>query len=255
LTGRVYLVGAGPGDPELLTVKALRVLGAADVVLHDDLVSPEILALVPARACVHNVGKRRGPKIIRQQAIHELMVGYAWAGYTVVRLKGGDPLIFGRAGEEIAALRAANISFEVVPGVTAALGAAAAAQIALTERHVAPALALVTYGRAAGEPPMNWSGLIASGATLAIYMPGDDYKKISGDLREAGLDRDTPCVLISRATTPAEQVQTTTLEQLAEVPPLPSPTLMMIGAVAGIATERVTGLATAAIHHAARLYC
>ena len=255
MKGRVYLVGAGPGDPELLTVKALRVLGVAEVVLHDDLVSPEVLALVPATAYVLNVGKRCGPKILCQQEINELMVGYAWAGYTVVRLKGGDPMIFGRAGEEIDALRAANISFEVVPGVTAALGAAAVAQIALTQRHVAPALALVTYSRAAGEPPTRWRSLIESGATLALYMPGDDYGKISRELREAGLDRDTPCVLISRATTPAEQIHTTSLERLAELPALPSPTLMVIGAVARMATERATGMAAAAMHHAARLYC
>ena len=255
MKGRVYLVGAGPGDPELLTVKALRVLGAADVVLHDDLVSPEILALVPARACVLSVGKRCGPKFIRQQEINGLMVGYARAGYTVVRLKGGDPMIFGRAGEEIAALRAANISFEVVPGVTAALGAAAVAEIALTRRGVAPALTLVSYGHAAGEPPTRWRSLIESGATLALYMPGDDYKGISSELREAGLDRHTPCVLISRATTPAEQIQTTTLERLAEVPPLPSPTLIVIGPAARFAAERATLPAEPATGIAARMYC
>lgn len=254
MTGRVYLVGAGPGDPELLTLKALRVLGVADAVLHDELVSPEILQLVSATAHLHNVGKRCGPKIVRQQEINELMVGYAWAGCTVVRLKAGDPMIFGRAAEEMAALRAANISFEIVPGVTAALGAAAAAQVALTERHVAPAVALVTYGRAGGEPPMNWSSLIESGATLALYMPGEDYQRISNQLREAGLPRDIPCVLISRATTPAEQVRTTTLEQLAEMPPLPSPTLMVIGPVARLAAEPAAVPAEAATGLAARLY-
>jgi len=255
MKGRVYLVGAGPGDPELLTVKALRVLGVADVVLHDDLVSREILALVPATACVINVGKRCGPKIIRQQEINELMVGYAWAGHTVVRLKGGDPMIFGRGGEEIAALRAANLSFEVVPGVTAVLGAAAAAQIALTRRHVAPALTLVAYGRAAGEPPTKWRSLIDSGATLALYMPGDDYERIANELREAGLDRDTPCVLISRATTPAEEIHATTLQRLAEMPPLPSPTLIVIGAAARQAAERATPPAEATTSLTARMYC
>ena len=253
--GRVYLVGAGPGDPELLTVKALRVLSAADVVLHDDLVSAEILALVPATAHLHNVGKRRGPKIVCQREINELMVGYAWAGYTVVRLKAGDPMIFGRAGEEIAALRAASISFEVVPGVTAALGAAAGAQIALTRRGVAPALALVTYSHAAGEPPTRWRSLIETGAALALYMPGDDYTKISSELREAGLDKDTPCVLISRATTPTEQIHATTLERLAEIPPLPSPTLIVIGAAARLAAERATPPAKAATDLTARTYC
>lgn len=255
MKGRVYLVGAGPGDPELLTLKALRVLGVADVVLHDDLVSSEILALVPATACVHNVGKRCGLKMVSQQEINELMVGYAWAGYTVARLKGGDPLIFGRAGDEIAALLAANISFEIVPGVTAALGAAAAAQIALTRRHVAPALALVTCGRAAGEPPTKWRGLIESGATLALYMPGDDYEKLSRELSEAGLNKDTPCVLVSLATTPAEQIRTTTLERLGKIPPLPSPTMIVIGAASHLAGEGATLPAKEATGLPARMYC
>jgi len=240
MKGRVYLVGAGPGDPELLTLKALRVLGVADVVLHDDLVSREIVELVPATACVINVGKRCGPKTLSQQEINELIIGCARAGYIVVRLKAGDPMIFGRAGEEIAALRAANISFEVVPGVTAALGAAAAAEIALTTRGIAPALAFVTYSRAAGEPPTKWRSLVESGATLALYMPGDDYQKISAELREAGLDADTPCVLVSRATTSAEQIHATTLGRLAQMPPLPSPTLMVIGAAARLAAEGAT---------------
>lgn len=255
MKGRVYLVGAGPGDPELLTVKALRVLGAADVVLHDDLVSPEILQLVPATACVHNVGKRCGQKIISQHEINQLMVAYASAGYAVVRLKAGDPMIFGRAAEEMAALRAANLSFEVVPGVTAALGAAAAAEIALTSRRVAPALALVTYARAAGESPTRWRSLIESGATLALYMPGDDYGKVSIELREAGLDRETPCALISRASSPDEQIRTTTLERLAEEPPLPSPTLIVIGAAARQAAERTTPPARLTTGPDARMYC
>lgn len=255
MKGRVYLVGAGPGDPELLTLKALRLLGVADVVLYDDLVSPEILELVPATACLHNVGKRCGPKIIHQHEINELMVGYAWAGYTVVRLKAGDPLVFGRAGEEIAALRAANVRFEIVSGVTAALGAAAAAEIALTRRGVAPALALVAYTRASGEPPMKWHSLIESGATLALYMPGEDYEKISRELREAGLDKDTPCVLISRATTPAEEIHATTLQRLAEMPPLPSPALIVIGVAARQPAERATRPVEATTSLTARLYC
>jgi len=255
MRGRVYLVGAGPGDPELLTMKALRILGVADVVLHDDLVSCEILALVPATACVINVGKRCGPKNLCQQEINELMVGCALAGHTVVRLKAGDPMIFGRVGEEIAALRTAKVNFAVVPGVTAALGAAAAAQMALTTRGVAPALTLVTYSRAASEPPTRWRSLIESDATLALYMPGDDYKKISAELCEAGLDRETPCVLISCATTPAEQIHATTLERLAEMLPLPSPTLIVIGAAARLSAERATLPVEAATGLTARTYC
>src|SRR5271154_2162934 len=132
MKGKVYLVGAGPGDPELLTVKALRLLRTADAVLHDDLVTPEILKLMPSTAQVHNVGKRCGKKKILQGEINFLMVELAASGLRVVRLKGGDPLIFGRAGEEIEALRAANIPYEIVPGVTSAMGAAAAAGIPLT---------------------------------------------------------------------------------------------------------------------------
>lgn len=237
MNGQVYLVGAGPGDPELLTLKALRVLRSADVVLHDDLVSPAILRLLPPTVLIHNVGKRCGAKAIRQDEVNTMMVKYARSGLAVVRLKGGDPLIFGRAGEEIAALRAADIGFEIVPGVTAAIGAAAVAEITLTQRHVAPAVALVTYTHADGVPA-NWRAILASGATVALYMPGDDYGRISRDLCDAGLDPGTACFLVSRATTPAEQVRTATVGGLAGVPPLPSPTLMVIGAVARGAVDR-----------------
>lgn len=147
-------------------------------------------------------------------------------------------MIFGRAGEEIAALRAANINFEIVPGVTAAIGAAAAAEITLTQRHVAPAVALVTYARAGGEPPTNWRAILASGATVAVYMPGDDYGRISRDLCDAGLDPETACLLVSCATTPAEQIRTTAVDRLADMPPLPAPTLLVIGPVAGQAVDR-----------------
>ena len=134
MSGKVYLVGAGPGDPELLTVKALRLLRTADVVLHDDLVAPEILELIPPTIQVQNVGKRCGSKTMRQEEINFLLVTRAASGLQVVRLKSGDPLIFGRAGEEIEALRRANIEYEIVPGITSALGAAAAAGIPLTHR-------------------------------------------------------------------------------------------------------------------------
>ena len=151
MKGKVYLVGAGPGDPELLTVKALRVLQTADAVLHDDLVAPEILKLIPPTAQVHNVGKRCGKKKILQEEINYLMVALAETGLRVVRLKSGDPLIFGRAGEEIESLRRANIPFEIVPGVTSALGAAAAAQIPLTHRRASSALVFLTAHQAPGQ--------------------------------------------------------------------------------------------------------
>ena len=147
MTGKVYLVGAGPGDPELLTLKALKLLKSADVVFHDDLIRPEILSLVPSSTLLHNVGKRFGNKRISQEEINALMIQNALLGLQVVRLKSGDPLIFGRAGEEIEALRRASIEFEIVPGITAALGAAANAQIPLTHRNAASAIVLVTVSR------------------------------------------------------------------------------------------------------------
>src|ERR1700722_8530705 len=151
MNGKVYLVGAGPGDPELLTLKAVRLLHNADAVLHDDLVSPEILKFIPPTAQLHNVGKRCGKKKILQGEINCLMVALATSGLCVVRLKGGDPLIFGRAGEEIEALRANNIPFEIVPGVTSAMGAAAAAQIPLTHRRSSSAVVFIT-GHQAPKP-------------------------------------------------------------------------------------------------------
>jgi len=253
MSGHVYIVGAGPGDPELLTMKAFRALCEADVVLHDDLVTPEILLLASA-ATVQSVGKRCGPKCVSQHEINSTMIAYAQAGLTVVRLKGGDPLVFGRAAEEIAALRAANVSFEIIPGVTAALGAAAAAQMSLTQRHVAPAITFVTYGRAGSNPAINWRSIIESGATIALYMPGDDYKVISSDLRKAGLAADTRCVLVSRATSLTEQVHTCTLEQLPDVPVLPAPTLMVIGNASEQAIGRALCVADANIASGAELY-
>ena len=176
MKGKVYLVGAGPGDPELLTVKALRLLQTADAVLHDDLVAPEILKLIPATAQVHNVGKRCGKKKILQEEINFLMVALADSGLRVVRLKSGDPLIFGRAGEEIESLRRANIPFrDCCPASRSALGAAAAAQIPLTHRRASSALVFLTAHQAAGSEAANWSKLAGSGATLVIYMPGQNY--------------------------------------------------------------------------------
>ena len=151
MKGKVYLVGAGPGDPELLTLKALRVLKTADAVLHDDLVTPEILQLISPTAQVHDVGKRCGKKKIQQEEINFLMVALADSGLRVVRLKSGDPMIFGRAGEEIEALRRADIPYEIVPGVTSALGAAAAAEIPLTHRRASSALVFMTAHQASGS--------------------------------------------------------------------------------------------------------
>ncbi len=185
--GVVYLVGAGPGDPELLTVRALRLLESADVVLHDDLVPAEVLALVHRHALVTSVGKRCGRPRITQAGIHALMIESARAGQSVVRLKSGDPLVFGRAGEEIAALRAVGVRFEVVPGVTAALAASAALGLPLTDRKSASKLIFCTGHHADGKDSTPiWSGALPEDATLVVYMPGIDLGRIARELRDAG---------------------------------------------------------------------
>ena len=232
MKGKVYLVGAGPGDPELLTVKALRTLQAADVVLHDELVPPEIVRLAPRVARVYNVGKRCGPKKITQEEINALLAAYASDGLTVVRLKGGDPLIFGRAGEEMDALRDARIDFEVIPGVTAALGAAASAKIPLTDRRLASKVIFLTAHRCAGKTPTDWRGIASPDATLVIHMPGDNYGGLAAELCAAGLSGQVPCVIVSRTATPEEQIHRTTLEKLPQALRLPAPALLIIGAVA-----------------------
>jgi len=239
MKGKVYLVGAGPGDPELLTLKAFRLLRSADAVLHDDLVSPEILRLVPAKAQLHNVGKRCGKKKIQQEEINFLMVALADSGMNVIRLKSGDPLIFGRAGEEIEALRRADIAYEIVPGVTSALGAAAAAGIPLTHRRASSALVFITAHQAAGSVAANWSNLARSGATLVIYMPGQKYSEVAAKLRAAGLAGATPCAVISRATTAQQRAHRTTIAELSDAPPLAVPTLLVVGEVVRFADPTV----------------
>jgi uroporphyrin-III C-methyltransferase len=238
MTGKVYLVGAGPGDPELLTLKAARVLRHADAVLHDELVGEQILRLAPAHAQVRNVGKRCGKKNISQEEINFLMITLAASGLQVVRLKGGDPLIFGRVGEEIAAIRKANIGFEIVPGITAATGAAATAQIPLTHRQSSHALVFVTGHSATGADSTNWPALVSLGATVVIYMPGRRYSEIARKLRAAALPGDTPCVIVSRATTSEEQVYSTNVSGLGDAPHLATPTLLIVGEVLRHADSR-----------------
>lgn len=235
MKGKVYLVGAGPGDPELLTLKALRVLRTAEAVLHDDLVAPEILSLIPPTAQVHDVGKRCGTKKIRQEEINFLMVELAASGKQVVRLKSGDPLVFGRAGEEIESLRRADIPYEIVPGVTSALGAAAAAGIPLTHRRKSSALVFITAHQASDSDALEWTKLVGSGATLVIYMPGQNYAALVRELTSAGLASETPCAVISRATTRYQQVHRTTIAELYRAPRLASPTLLIVGQVVSLA--------------------
>ena len=230
--GKVYLVGAGPGDPDLLTIRALRLLESADVVFHDDLVPPEVLDLIGPRALVTSVGKRCGRPRISQTGIHRLLIDSARGGQSVVRLKSGDPLIFGRAGEEIAALREASIPFEIVPGVTAALAAGAALGIPLTDRRFASRLIFCTGHHAAEKPDAApvWSGPLPADATLVIYMPGRDTSRLAAELSAAGLGGDTPCCAISHAATPRQSHAACRLRSLPEMHCGPAPLLLMVGA-------------------------
>ncbi len=239
MTGKVFLVGAGPGDPELLTVKALRLLQTADVVLHDDLVPLEILKLIPPTALVQNVGKRCGSKTMRQEEINFLLVTLAGSGREVVRLKSGDPLIFGRAGEELEALRRSNIAYEIVPGVTSALGAAAAAGIPLTHRQASSTLILTAGHRASENTDPEWSNFAGANSTFVIYMPGHDYPAMAARLVTSGLAPETPCAIISCATTPQQQIHRTTISQLHRSPTLAAPTLLVVGEVVRFADRPV----------------
>jgi len=233
MQGKVYLVGAGPGDPELLTRKAWRILQSANLVLHDDLVSEEILRVLPRTAQVVNVGKRCGTKGISQDEINERMVSLARDGKVVARLKNGDPLLFGRAGEEMEALRQAGIDVEVVPGVTAALGAAAAAQISLSDRRHASRVVFVTAHRAGGTGLTNEQH-IAVDTTYVIYMPGNRYAELATELQAAGIGAEIPCVVISRATTKDETIYRTTVGKLPQFPGAAAPSLLIVGSVVGL---------------------
>lgn len=232
--GKVYLVGAGPGDPELLTRKAWRVLQSADVVLHDDLVAHEVLHVLPPTKQIVNVGKCCGAKGVSQDEINTLMVQLAREGKTVARLKSGDPLLFGRAGEEMDVLRRAGIDFEVIPGVTAALGAAASAQISLTDRRHASRVVFVTAHREGGTGLAN-EGRIAPDTTYVIYMPGSRHAELASELQAAGIGADIPCAVISRATRRDESIFCTTVGRLPECPEATPPSLIIVGAVVAVA--------------------
>src|SRR6516225_8328248 len=203
--GKVYLIGAGPGNPELLTVQAAEILKTAEVVLHDHLVAQEILDLLPAWTQVRNVGKRCGQAGISQEQIHALLIAAAREGKRVVRLKGGDPLLFGRVGEEMEALARAGVEFEVIPGVTSAMGAAAAAKLPLTDRRYASKLVFLSHHTAGNVSP-EWNGSMMKDATYAVYMPGKNYGEIAAKMVEAGLDEKTPCVIVANATQTGETI-------------------------------------------------
>jgi len=235
--GVVYLVGAGPGDAELLTLRAMHLIETADVILPDDLVSDEVLALASPTALVIPVGKRCGQPRITQAGIHALMLEHADAGRSVVRLKSGEPLIFGRAGEEIAALTEAAIPFEIVPGITAAFAVAAALKTPLTDRGAASKLIFATAHHAAPRPNRpgkleltpKWEGAFPRDATLVIYMPGRNFRALAGELIASGIDAATPCVAVSKATAPDERVLRTTLAEIQDDAVGPAPVLLLIG--------------------------
>lgn len=230
--GKVYLVGAGPGDPGLLTVEAARLLKSADVVFHDDLVSDEILELIPDHVHVESVGKRCGQARVSQKQIHALMVNAAKEGWKVVRLKSGDPLVFGRAGEEMEALRSAGIEYVVVPGVTAAFAAAAQAGIPLTDRRLASKVAFLSNHQCEGKGLFDWKGALSADTTALIYMPGADYGTLATRLCEEGLELETPCLIVSRASTAEQKAHAATIATLAAAPKCAAPVVLVVGAVA-----------------------
>ena len=230
-SGTVYLAGAGPGDPELLTLRALRLLQTADVILPDDLVSDEVLALASPSALIVPVGKRCGQPRITQEGIHALMLEHAGAGRSVLRLKSGDPLVFGRASEEIAFLTQADIPFEIVPGITAAFAVAAELKTPLTDRSSASKLIFATAHHAKDKLELTprWEGSFPPDATLVVYMPGRRFRQLADELIASGIAPETPCVAVSKASTLEEQVHRTTLERIEDEAIGPAPVILLIG--------------------------
>jgi uroporphyrin-III C-methyltransferase len=230
-SGYVYLIGAGPGDPALLTLRAAHLLKTADVILPDDLVSDAILELASPTTFIIPVGKRCGQPRITQAGIHELMLEHSRNGSSVIRLKSGDPLIFGRAAEEISFLREHSIPFEIVPGITAAFAVAATLQTPLTDRSHASKLILATAHHAHGKLSLtsSWSGAFPNEATLVIYMPGREFETLAQDLIASGIAPTTPCTAVSSASTPEQHIHTSTLAELRSEDVGPAPVILLIG--------------------------
>jgi len=229
----VYLVGAGPGDPELLTVRALQRIEAADFVLADDLIDPRVLALVKGRLL--RVGKRGGCISTEQHFIHALMIKEARAGHRVVRLKGGDPFVFGRGGEEVDALRQAGLDVEVVSGLTSGIAGPAAVGIPVTDRRASPGVILVTGHPGEGRAEPDWAALARTGLTLVVYMGVARAADITAKLLAAGLRADLPAAVVSAAHTAQQRHAVTTLAGLTDCIQrggLKSPALLVIGEVA-----------------------
>jgi len=215
-SGKVHLVGAGPGDPELLTCKARRLIATAEAVVHDRLVSPEILALTPPGARMIPVGKAPNCHPVPQQRINAILIELAGAGLAAVRLKGGDPFIFGRGSEEAAALRAAGVAVEIVPGITATQGAAAATGVPLTHRGLASGVRYVTgHCRADGPLDLDWAGLADPETTLVVYMGVANIERIARELMAHGLPGATPVLAVNNATLATERRRISRLERIA----------------------------------------
>jgi uroporphyrin-III C-methyltransferase len=235
--GVVWLVGAGPGDPDLLTIKALKVLQSADVVVHDGLVSDEILALAPTAAQRISVAKRKSRHSYSQDEINRMLTAFALEGLTVVRLKGGDPFIFGRGGEELEACRAAGVECQIVPGVTAALAASANAGAPLTHRGSAQAVTFITGHASNGaEPDLDWASLARANQTVVIYMGLSQAAPIAARLTAAGRARSTPALIVENASRADERRIVTTLAGLPEAAAgLTGPALLIVGEAMALA--------------------
>lgn len=245
--GRVILVGAGPGDPGLLTLRAVAALREADVVVHDGLIDRAVLDHAPAHAQRISVAKRRGRHTLPQEAINALIVAHVKAGSVVVRLKGGDPFIFGRGGEEIEAVRAAGLPVEVVPGVSAALGCAAEAMLPLSHRNWSSAVSFVA-GQCKGLSDQDWSGLAGRGRTLVIYMGVAGAKCIADKLIADGVDPSMPVAVLERGTLPGSRAMRTLLADLGDMvarDDVQSPAIIVVGEVVLLsdAEDRLRALA------------
>lgn len=242
--GKVYLIGAGPGDLELLTLKAVRVLGGADVALIDDLVNPDIQQFLKPGCRIVPVGKRGGCKSTPQRFIHKQMVALAGRGQVVARVKGGDPFIFGRGGEEMAELQAAGVAVEAINGITSGIGGPASIGIPATHRGMADGVTLITGHTYDGAEP-NWQALAHSGTTLVIYMGMKRLESIVTALLQAGMARTTPAAIIQHATLPQQRSLVTTLENLADdatTGGFGSPAIVVVGATASLAQVENTTL-------------
>jgi uroporphyrin-III C-methyltransferase len=249
----VAIVGAGPGDPELLTLRAARLIGAADVILHDRLLDPRVLALASEDARLIDVGKDPGGPRWEQRRINELLVLFALAGHRVVRLKSGDPFVFGRGREEADALEAAGVPWQVVPGVSSAIAAPAAVGIPVTHRAVAASFTVVTASRAEGEPDPDWDALARLSGTIVVLMGAARRGAIAAALMDAGMAADTPVAAVIDATHETQAAVVGTLAELGDLP-VRNPAVIVIGDVAayGAAPAWEDGAHVPQHHHAAR---